>query len=133
MLIAPEFDGDVHDLILHPGSGGTSKRWPAERFAELARRAAAPLILLGPAEDDLASAFDGLPLARDLPLPRVVATLAKARAFVGNDSGVSHLASWLCPTLALFGPTDPKVWAPAGPMTQVLTAPKGNLSRLVVD
>lgn len=133
LLIAPAPDGDAHDLVLHPGSGGKMKRWPAERFAELARRAKAPLILLGPAEEDLASAFEGLPVARDWALPRVAATLAKARAFVGNDSGVSHLASWLCPTLALFGPTDPKVWAPAGPTAHVMAAPKGDLSRLSVD
>lgn len=133
LLIAPEPDGDVHDLVLHPGSGGKPKRWPAERFAALARRASSPLIFLGPAEDDLAHMFDGLPVARDLPLARVSAILAKARTFVGNDSGVSHLASWLCPTLALFGPTDPKVWAPAGPMARVLAAPKGNLAQLSVD
>ncbi len=132
-LIAPEPGGDAHDLVLQPGSGGKAKRWPAERFADLARRAEAPLILLGPAEGDLDSAFDGLPVARNWPLRRVVAALTGARAFVGNDSGVSHLASWICPTLALFGPTDPAVWAPAGPMAHVMAAPRGDLSRLAVD
>jgi heptosyltransferase-3 len=132
-LIAPDGGSEPHDLVLHPGSGGKTKRWPADRFAELARRAQSPLILLGPAEVDLGEGFDGLAVARDWPLRRVVATLAQARAFVGNDSGVSHLASWLCPTLALFGPTDPSVWAPAGPMTQVVTAARGNLARLSVD
>lgn len=132
-LIAPDAGGDPHDLVLHPGSGGRTKRWPAARFAELARRARSPLVLLGPADDDLAPDFAGLPVARSWPLRRVVAALAAARAFVGNDSGVSHLAGWLCPTLALFGPTDPAVWAPAGPQARVLVAPDGELARLAVD
>lgn len=130
-LIAPEIGGVRHDLVVHPGSGGKPKRWAADRFADLARRATSPLVLLGPAEDDLASHFDGLPVAKDWPLRKVAATLSAARAFVGNDSGISHLASYLCPTLALFGPTDPKVWAPAGPFAEVLAT--GDLARLAAD
>ncbi len=132
-LIAPDAGGDLHDLVLHPGSGGTGKRWPAGCFAELARRARSPLVLLGPADDDLVADFAGLPVVRNQPLRRVVAALAAARAFVGNDSGVTHLASWLCPTLALFGPTDPGVWSPAGPGSRVLAAPDGDLTRLAAD
>lgn len=130
-LIAPEIDGVRHDLVIHPGSGGLAKRWVVDRFVALAHRPKAPLVLLGPAEDELASSFAGLPVAKNWPLRRVAATLASARAFVGNDSGVTHLASWLCPTLALFGPTDPKVWAPAGPFAEILAA--DDLSRLSID
>lgn len=130
-LIVPEIGGVRHDLVVHPGSGGKPKRWAADRFADLARRATSPLVLLGPAENDLASHFEGLPVAKDWPLRKVVATLAAARAFVGNDSGVSHLASYLCPTLALFGPTDPKVWAPAGPFAEVIAT--GDLARLATE
>lgn len=132
-LIAPDAGGVAHDLVLHPGSGGRLKRWPVARFADLARRSSDPIVLLGPAEDDLAPAFDGVPAARNWPLRRVIAALAVARAFVGNDSGVSHLAGWLCPTLVLFGPTDPAVWAPAGPMARTLVAPAGDLARLSVE
>lgn len=132
-LIAPNAGGEPHDLVIHPGSGGRAKRWPAERFAGLARRFASPLVLIGPADGDLVSAFDGLPVARDWPLRRIAATLAVARAFVGNDSGITHLASWLCPTLALFGPTDPAVWAPAGPQARVLAAPAHDLARITVE
>lgn len=132
-LIAPDPGGNSYDLVLHPGSGGRLKRWPAARFADLGRRSSDPLVLLGPAEDDLAPAFDDVRVARNWPLRRVVATLAVARVFVGNDSGVSHLASWLCPTLALFGPTDPEVWAPAGPQARVLAAPAGDLAKLSVE
>lgn len=132
-LIAPDPGNEAYDLVLHPGSGGKAKRWPAERFAALARRFRSPLILLGPAEDDLAPVFDGLTVARGWPLRQIASLLASARGFIGNNSGISHLASRLCPTLALFGPTDPAVWAPTGPHATVLTAPQGDLSRLTVD
>jgi heptosyltransferase-2 len=61
--------------------------------------------------------------ARDLP-PRVLgAVLAHAGLYVGNDSGVSHLAAaWGAPVLVLFGPTDPAQWAPVGPRVKVLRA-----------
>jgi len=131
-LIVPAL-GPAHDLVLHPGSGGRSKRWSAEGFAKLARSAANPLILLGPAEEGLGSAFEGLPVAEGWPLRRVASVLAAAGAFVGNDSGVTHLASYLCPTLALFGPTDPQVWGPVGSKARVLRAPGGALERLSVE
>jgi len=67
------------------------------------------------------------------PLRRVVSVLASAGAFVGNDSGVTHLASYLCPTLALFGPTDPAVWGPVGGRARILAAPDGVLDRLSVE
>jgi len=125
--------GPAHDLILHPGSGGRFKRWPAERYAILARRADNPLILLGPAEADLLPVFAGLPVAEGWPLRRVVSVLASATAFVGNDSGVTHLASHLCPTLALFGPTDPAVWGPVGGRARSLAAAGGALERLSIE
>jgi ADP-heptose:LPS heptosyltransferase len=54
-------------------------------------------------------------------LPIVAARLAAAAAFVGNDSGTTHLAAMLgAPTVAIFGPTDPAVWAPTGPRVRVL-------------
>jgi hypothetical protein len=131
--LLPTAAADRHDLLLHPGSGGGAKRWPADRFAALARQTRRPLVLLGPAEDDLAGSFAGLPVARNQPLRRIAALLAGADAFVGNDSGITHLASYLCPTLALFGPTDPRVWAPVGPHARVIEAPGGNLADLSVD
>jgi ADP-heptose:LPS heptosyltransferase len=54
--------------------------------------------------------------------------------FIGHDSGVSHLAaSWGAPTLALFGPTDPAVWAPVGPRVRVVRAREGRMDSLTVD
>jgi ADP-heptose:LPS heptosyltransferase len=125
-------------LALHPGSGARSKNWPAERFAGLAD-ALAPgqrvAVVHGPADDAAVSRLTTLlPRARvlaALPLPVLGAVLSRAGLFVGNDSGVSHLAAaYGAPTFALFGPTDPDVWAPPG--ARVLRAPGHDLARLGV-
>jgi heptosyltransferase-2 len=116
-------------LAIHPGSGAPRKNWPADRFASLVERLTAdrPFLLVeGPADAEAAAPALRLPSAvraRDLP-PRVLgAVLARAGVYVGNDSGVSHLAAaWGAPVLALFGPTDPAQWAPVGPRVEVLRA-----------
>lgn len=85
-------------LALHPFSGSASKNWPLDRFRELATR-----IPFEFCHDLFADLGD------------LAAWLSGARLFVGNDSGITHLAAALgVPTLALFGPTDPRVWAPRG-------------------
>jgi hypothetical protein len=122
-------------VALHPGSGGDAKRWPAERFATTARRlleaSYAPLLLSGPADDvaiegttaGLGTDAGRVPVARGLPLAALVGVLRRCLAYLGNDSGVSHLAGLAgTPTLALFGPTDPAVWAPLGARVRVLRA-----------
>ncbi|HUT36492.1 MAG TPA: glycosyltransferase family 9 protein [Planctomycetota bacterium] len=116
-------------VAVHPGSGGRAKRWPVERFAELAGRLGRPVVwLLGPAEaqDDEARGLGSQvgAVAADVPLPTLVGLLASCLAYVGNDSGVSHLAAAIgAPTLALFGPTDPATWAPRGERVAVLGSP----------
>jgi len=106
--------------LLMPGSGSPRKNWPAGKFAELARLlpAAQPAaILLGPAETDLEPYFRErrLPVLKDLELGEVAAVARMARGFVGNDSGVSHLAAAAgTPGVVLFGPTDPLRWRPLG-------------------
>ncbi|HLV97629.1 MAG TPA: glycosyltransferase family 9 protein [Ktedonobacterales bacterium] len=120
-------------LALHPGSGQRAKCWPPDRFAALAGRFIAAgwqtLILEGPADEEAASAVLRL-LAADraqrvavLTLPKLAALLARAKLYVGNDSGVSHLSALLgVPTLTLFGPTDPAIWAPRGARAQMVWA-----------
>jgi heptosyltransferase III len=117
-------------VVLQPGAGSPAKAWPG--FGSLARRlrdaGMAVAALAGPADGFAVECLVGagaLPedaLARDWPLPRVAALLSVAGAAVGNDSGPTHLAAAVgCPTVALFGPTDPAVWAPRGRHVRVLS------------
>jgi heptosyltransferase-3 len=127
-------------LVVHAGSGSPRKNWPPERFAELVA-AAAPdrpwLLVEGPAEVENHSALRHLPhalLARDLPVRVLGAVLGRAGLYVGNDSGVSHLAAAFgAPTVALFGPTDPALWSPVGPRVSVLRSPDGTMGALAVE
>lgn len=119
-----QFGRGIRPVAVHPGSGGRWKCWPAHRFAELASRLDAAVLLIdGPADAAACQEFtEGLsgsvPVVRaaDESLSRVAALLMESRGYIGNDSGVSHLAAALgMPTVAVFGPTDPAVWAPLGP------------------
>jgi ADP-heptose:LPS heptosyltransferase len=102
-------------LVMHAGSGSAAKNWTG--FAALAerwRRHGRVIWIVGPAED-----LAPLPLAagvvRDQPLPYIAALLQRASLYVGNDSGVSHLAAIAgARGLALFGPSDPIIWRPLG-------------------
>jgi heptosyltransferase III len=129
-------------VAIHPGSGGESKKWPAQSWAVLGRRlvAAAPdvtlLLVEGEADAEpaqfLAEAWKDLPhlRARLLPLPILAALLSEAKLFLGHDSGITHLAAASrrdLPVVALFGPTDPAVWAPPRDKVRVLRGMTMNL------
>jgi ADP-heptose:LPS heptosyltransferase len=109
--------------VVHPGSGSPRKNWPAERFAEVARRVEAagprPLVLVGPADETAAAPLAGTagwPALTGLRLEELVGLLDGAALYVGNDSGVSHLAGAVgAPTVAVFGPTRALRWRPLGP------------------
>jgi hypothetical protein len=118
-----QFGQGVRPVAIHPGSGGRRKCWPAYRFAELAGHLDAPVLLIeGPADADVCCEFTEalapsvlVVRVAGVSLPRLAALLVECRGYVGNDSGVSHLAAALgVPTVAVFGPTDPAVWAPRG-------------------
>ena len=116
-------------LAIHPGSGSPAKNWPAARFAALLRALGATrwLLVRGPADEAAAAVLEAVPgatVARDLPLRVLAALLTRAGAYVGNDSGVTHLAAASgAPTVAVFGPTDPRLWRPVGPRVEVLRGP----------
>ncbi|MFZ2063231.1 MAG: glycosyltransferase family 9 protein [Candidatus Binatus sp.] len=81
------------------------------------------MIVLGPAESSMEPVFReaGVPVLKDLDLPTVAAVARLASAFVGNDSGVSHLAAAVgAPGVVIFGPTDPVRWRPRGSQICVL-------------
>jgi ADP-heptose:LPS heptosyltransferase len=107
-------------LLILPGSGSRRKNWQVEKFIELAERGIAelsPIAVLGPAEAELHGVFRDRRIATlsDLELGEVAGLASCARAFVGNDSGVTHLAAATgTPGVAIFGPTDPLRWRPFG-------------------
>jgi heptosyltransferase-3 len=127
-------------LAVHPGSGSPRKNWPGQRFASLVEHLAGgrPFLLVeGPADVDAAEPLMRLPSvvhARELP-PRVLgAVLARAGLYVGNDSGISHLAAaWGAPVVTLFGPTDPAQWAPIGPRVRVMRSVDRTMEGLGTD
>ncbi len=117
-------------VAVHPGSGGETKNWPVAAWAELGRQlvSAKPdvalLLVEGEADAEpaefLLEAWKGIShlRARWLPLPILAAVLREAALFLGHDSGITHLAAASrrdLPVIALFGPTDPAVWAPPRP------------------
>jgi heptosyltransferase-3 len=108
-------------IVIFPGSGNPAKNWPADKFAALAsmlnhsRRSC--VVVLGPAETSIEPVFRDarVPVLRDLDLPTVAAVARLASIFIGNDSGVSHLAAAVGGSgVVIFGPTDPARWRPQG-------------------
>jgi ADP-heptose:LPS heptosyltransferase len=115
-------------IALHPSSGSARKNWPKERFRELASKVVGDGLRLvwieGEADREVVASLSAATesaVARDLPLKVLAALLAQGRGFVGNDSGVTHLAAAAgARTLALFGPTDAAQWGPRGPFVRIL-------------
>lgn len=114
-------------LALHAGAGARRKRWAAGGLVEVAdwwrRRGGSVLEVAGPAEAG-SEPVPGASLARDLPLSDLAAVLARARLYVGNDSGVSHLAGAVgAAGVVLFGPTQARRWRPLAGRLTPLEAP----------
>ena len=110
------------DVIIQPGSGSPKKNWPLVQFEELTVRLTEQGYrvrwCLGPAEEEWHRRPDALPA---MSLEELAGVLAGARLFVGNDSGISHLAAATgCPTVAIFGSTNPAIWKPTGPRVHVV-------------
>lgn len=119
LMPAPE-----RTVLLHAGSGSGRKNWPFAQFYALAallkEQGFQTGWLHGPAEPELPYP-PGDAVLRGLPLPVLSHLLAGCHLYVGNDSGISHLAA-ACgsPTVVLFGASDPLVWAPRGRNVTVL-------------
>lgn len=105
-LVRPELPDQWHpatpNIAVHTRSGSAKKNWPY--FEELMSRLP-----------------EARPIPRNLSLRELARYLRECRAFIGNDSGITHLAAYLgCPTIALFGPTDPRMWGPIGRRVRIL-------------
>jgi len=116
-------------LAIHPGSGSPAKNWKPENFARVADWGSERfriLLIVGPADNEIEGVKQAMkkaqPIIADhLPLVHLAGVLKSCTAYVGNDSGITHLAATLgIPTIAIFGPTDPAVWGPRGPQAKII-------------
>jgi ADP-heptose:LPS heptosyltransferase len=116
-------------LVLAPGSGAREKNWPADFYLKVAdwwrhRARGGVVILVGPVEEErggLDLLLNRFPVAQNLSLGQVVALLARSHIYLGNDSGITHLAAAVgVRTIALFGPSDAHQWAPRGNRVTIL-------------
>ena len=115
---------DAAKVYLHPGSGSRKKNWEAVNFIETAAilmsNGYTPEFILGPAEHFIkeslqAQGDDKIKIRIFDDLLELALGLKKAGGFIGNDSGISHLAAFLgIPTVTVFGPSDPQRWKPVG-------------------
>ena len=132
---------NAQGVALHPGSGGTSKCWPITHFAEvittLWQQGIPVLLLAGPADTERLATLTQLvgiapspqlfTILVNAPLVEVAEQLQHYSVYLGNDSGITHLAAMLgLPTVVLFGPSSPTVWRPIGPHVQVCYEPDLN-------
>ncbi len=118
--------------ILNPGAGWGAKRWPAQRYGQVAKALAADGVLsilnCGPGEENLASeaeaASEGVAKAMQCSISELIALTRRAKLFIGGDTGPMHLAAALqVPVVAIFGPTDPARNGPYGTRSVVLRNP----------
>jgi heptosyltransferase III len=117
-------------VVLHVGAGSAAKRWPMARWlaavSELHRVGVVPKVIAGEVEAEKFSpaereAFSSLGGGFLQELESLASELRSARLVVAADCGPGHLAAQLgVPVLSLFGPTDPRQWAPVGPQARTI-------------
>jgi heptosyltransferase III len=131
-------------VAAHPGSGSEKKNWPKGKWRNLLARLISEtdlnlLLVAGEAEGDWVLQMGAeLPsnrvrVAQDLPLCDLASLLSTVGAFVGHDSGITHIAAALAlPTLVLWGPSNEKIWRPIHQNAHILKD-AGGLENLAVD
>jgi ADP-heptose:LPS heptosyltransferase len=126
-------------VLLHPGSGGKQKLWPVAGWLSVINKLSTnPTIrfalLQGPADAGIVQHLrsqlesDSLIPVENWQLGKLAALMREAALFLGNDSGITHLAAASgTPTIALFGPTEPQIWGPKGPQVSIVRWQPENL------
>lgn len=142
-LPAPAVDpvpGAAGAILLHPGASSPARRWPVDRWADLARHltaaghevvltASGDEVMLAEAVAVLGKLSTSSVLAGRTTLLELTASVARARLVVSGDTGIAHLASaYGIPSVVLFGPTAPSSWGPParGPHTVLWTGREGD-------
>jgi len=104
--------------IIHPFASSVQKRWPLENFGEVAAQLGLPVAWCAGPEESLEKAV------KMHDLYDLACWIAKARVYIGNDSGIAHLAAAVgAPVVAIFLASDPRVWAPRGLRVRILENP----------
>jgi ADP-heptose:LPS heptosyltransferase len=123
-IAVPPGDAEPESVIIHPGAGSPARRWPADRFAEVARtleREGHRVVVTGSTVEyelcrnvtDAAGLDPSSNLAGTLSVLRLAALVARARLIVCGDTGIGHLATaYRTPSVLLFGPMTPALWGP---------------------
>ena len=134
----------INRLAIHPGSGSRNKNWPVSHWAALLAEIMPifdeVLLISGEADTKIAEAIrplipmTKLRLCANRSLWELVTELSQATLFIGHDSGVTHVAAATgLATVALFGPTDPTIWAPNGDQVIVIKSPDQTMPGLSVE
>ena len=117
-------------VAMHPGSGSRQKCWAVDHYAELIlllkkEMDAQILLISGQADTGIVEELrvkvrDNFILVDRLPLPILAAIIKRSNLFVGNDSGITHVAAAVgTPAITIFGPTDPNMWGPRGERVKI--------------
>ena len=158
LYITPEVEALADELLgeggpilaVGPAANWIGKVWPIERFAQTAAQlldkdgplAGGRLLILGGPEDTrmveelrMASARGRtIDLTGKVDLLTAYACLKRASLFIGNDSGLMHIAAAAgCPTVGLFGPSDERRYGPWGDKAVAVRGPRGFDQFLAVD
>jgi len=131
-------------VAVHPGAGSPAKCWPADRYARLIDDLAAyctVLVVTGPADSSTTETVLGLVDHGDkivrlerMSLLTVTQALACCSAYIGNDSGITHVAAALeIPVVAIYGPTDPVLWGVLGKNVTILSCHSRAMTDLKVE
>ena len=127
-------------MVIQPGSGGTKKCWHLDNFLAVAReldsRGVEIIFLLGPAEQErfgdekIKKINSVVRCLTDLSLTQVLGLLSCVDGFIGNDSGITHLAAAMgVKTYSIYGPTNPAVYKSIGPAVTVFSSNIASFAR----
>lgn len=131
-------------VAFHPGAGKTPNRWPVDSFAQvigaMSRHDSCGIVIIkGPMDNEpvellVNSLTVPFYLVEGRPIREVASILASVDLVVSNDTGVMHVAAAVgTRVLSLFGPTDPRQWAPPGPKNRYIACGSGVIAEITVD
>lgn len=130
------FSSKNNYFCIHPGSGSLKKNWNIKKYIELAdlienKYSFFPVFFTGEADEKIKAEIPGkYTLLHNENLLKVALVINKGKFYIGNDSGVSHLAGSLgVKSFIIFGPTEPGIWAPPVANVSVIDKGRGNCSK----